>query len=148
MRSLRAPATETQSPQRQVIRSFSVCFMSVWVVVFVTAISASAQGVVPLERLTFDEAIRRAVENNPTVTQAAAGIIRAQAILQQVRADSLPSLEAAVTTSVIDPVPSFGGTNINPRTQVLTSAGFVAPLIAPVEWAQRNQAGDQVVVAQ
>lgn len=113
-----------------------------------TVLGASQQGPVPVERLTFDQAIQRAIENNPTVAQAAAGIVQAEAILQQVRAASRPGLDANVTTSVIDPVPSFGGNSINPRTQVVTSAGFVAPLISPVEWARRNQAGDQVVVAQ
>ncbi|HEY6553822.1 MAG TPA: hypothetical protein VI669_10735, partial [Vicinamibacteria bacterium] len=37
----------------------------------------------PLERLTFDEAVRRAGERNPTVGQAAQAILRAQALRDQ-----------------------------------------------------------------
>ena len=36
-----------------------------------------------MEQITFDDAIRRATANNPTVQQAAAGILRAEALLQQ-----------------------------------------------------------------
>ena len=43
-----------------------------------------------LERLTFAQAIDRATKNNPTVAQATTGIMRAEAILQQVRSSSLP----------------------------------------------------------
>ncbi len=105
---------------------------------------ASAQ---TIEAITFDEAIRRAVTNNPTVQEAAAGILRAEALLQQVRALSLPSLNATLATNVIGPVPEFGGQNIVPRSQLNASAGLAVPLIEPVLWAQRAQAADQVAVA-
>src|SRR5688500_13545826 len=54
-----------------------------------------------IEAITFDEAIRRAIANNPTIQQAAAGILRAEAILQQTRALSLPSVNATLATNVI-----------------------------------------------
>ena len=105
---------------------------------------ASAQ---TIEAITFDEAIRRAVTNNPTVQQAAAGILRAEALLQQVRALSLPSLNATLATNVIGPVPEFAGENIVPRSQLNASAALAVPLIEPVLWAERAQAADQVAVA-
>ena len=43
-----------------------------------------------MQRLTFDEAIQRAVTNHPTIRQAAVGILRAEAILDQVRSRSRP----------------------------------------------------------
>jgi outer membrane protein TolC len=101
-----------------------------------------------LEAITLDEAVRRAVERNPTVRQAASGILRSEALLQQTRALSLPSLNATLTTNVIGPVPEFAGQQIVPRTQLNTSAGLAAPLFLPVEWAQRRQAEDQVTVSQ
>jgi outer membrane protein len=101
-----------------------------------------------IEAITFDEAIRRAVTNNPTIRQAAAGILRAEAILQQTRALSLPSLNATLATNVIGPVPSFAGQNIVPRTQLTTSAVVAVPVLQPVLWAQRNQAADEVLVSQ
>jgi outer membrane protein len=107
--------------------------------------AASAQ---TIDSITFDEAIRRAVTNNPTIRQAAAGILRAESLLQQTRALSLPSVNANLTTSVIGPVPSFAGQNIIPRSQLNTSLGLGVPLLTPVRWAERNQAADQIVVSQ
>jgi outer membrane protein TolC len=110
----------------------------------VAATSTSAQG---LERLTFQEAIDRAIRNNPTVAQATAGIMRAEAILQQVRSSSLPALAATVATSISKPV-KFNGQSIVPAVQTQSTANFGVPILAPVAWAQRNQAGDQIIVAQ
>lgn len=101
-----------------------------------------------IERVTFDEAVRRAVANHPNVQRAATDIIRAEAILLQVRGRSLPSIDAAVTAHVIDPVTRFSGSAITPRTQTVTTAGVSVPLITPVSWAERNQAADQVLVSQ
>jgi outer membrane protein len=101
-----------------------------------------------IEALTFDEAVRRAVTSHPTVQQAAAGVSRAEAILQQARGRSLPSVDARFTTNVIDPVTSFNGSSIVPRTQTLTTAGVSVPLLAAVSWAERKQAADQVAVSE
>jgi len=80
--------------------------------------------------------------------KAAADVLRAESILQQARARSLPSVDATFTTNVIDPVTSFAGSSINPRTQTLSTAGVSVPLLTPVRWAERNQAADQILVSQ
>ena len=72
--------------------------------------AGGAAGAQVLETVTFDDAVQRAVKNHPTVQQAAAGILRAEAILQQVRARSLPTIDATFSTNVIDPVTQFSGT--------------------------------------
>jgi outer membrane protein TolC len=108
---------------------------------------AAGAGAQTLETVTFEQAIERAVRNHPTVQQAAAGILRAEAVLQQVRARSLPSVDATFSTNVIDPVTQFSGSSINPRTQTVTSAGVSVPLLTPVRWAERNQAEDEVLVS-
>ena len=117
----------------------------VWLVV-VMGLQArpSAQAI---EQVTFEEAVRRAVTSHPTVQQAAAGILRAESILQQVRARSLPSVEATFGTNVINPVTRFSGSSINPRTQTVTTAGLSVPLLTPVRWAERHQAEDGVLVS-
>lgn len=102
----------------------------------------------PVEAITFEEAIRRAVTNNPSMQQAAAGILRAESLLQQTRALALPSVNANLTTNVIGPVPEFGGQTIVPRSQLNSSLSLAVPVLQPVRWAQRAQAGDQVVVSQ
>src|SRR5688572_354308 len=107
-------------------------------------ICASAQVV---ETVTFEDAVQRAVKNHPTVQQAAAGILRAEAILQQVRARSLPTVDASFATNVIDPVTEFSGASINPRTQTVTAAELSVPLLTPVRWAERAHAADDVLVS-
>ena len=86
-----------------------------------------------LETVTFEEAIQRAVKNHPTVQQAAAGILRAESILQQVRARSLPSVDAAFSTNVIDPVTQFSGTQHQSRARRRSRPPAVSvPLLTPV----------------
>jgi outer membrane protein TolC len=117
-------------------------------IVLVAANVALAQ---TLERLTFQQAIDRAVRNNPTVAQATAGIMRAEALLQQVRSSSLPSLGASMSVNLTNPVKFEveGRTaTVVPGIQTQTTAVLGVPILTPVAWAQRNQAGDQIVVAQ
>lgn len=101
-----------------------------------------------MERVTFEEAVRRAIANHPTMQRAAADILRADAILQQVRGRALPSVDATFSANVIDPVTRFSGSAIFPRTQTVTTAAVAVPLLMPVRWAERNQAADQVAVSQ
>lgn len=124
----------------RVLRIFVVAFLAVGI----ATTSSSAQ---TLERLTFQQAIDRAVRNNPTVARATAGIMRAEAILQQVRSSSLPSLAATMATNITNAI-KFSGQTVVPAVQTQTSAAFGVPILTPVAWAQRNQAGDQIVVAQ
>src|SRR5688500_3462023 len=111
-------------------------------------LSAMPAGALQLERVTFEDAVRRAVTTHPTVQQAAAGVRRAESILQQVRARSQPSVDASFSTNVIDPITEFGGSSITPRTQTLSTAGLTVPLLAPVSRAERNQAADQIAISQ
>jgi hypothetical protein len=83
-----------------------------------------------LERVTFEDAVRRAVNSHPTVQQAAAGVRRALSIVQQVRARSLPSVDLSLSTNVIDPVTTFEGTSVTPRIQTLSTSGVSVPLLA------------------
>jgi multidrug efflux system outer membrane protein len=116
------------------------------ILLFAAAVPVGAQEAA-MERLTFDEAIERAVTRNPTIEQASAGILRSEALLQQVRSLSLPTLDASLTTRTIGPVQQFAGESINPRTQLTTSAVLGVPLLTPVRWALRAQAQDQILVA-
>ena len=117
-------------------------------ILLVAANSALAQ---PLERLTFQQAIDRAVANNPTVARATEGIMRAEALLQQVRASSLPNLSLTSAVNFTNPVRfevEGRSATVVPGIQTQTTPLLGVPILTPVAWAQRNQAGDQVVVAQ
>jgi outer membrane protein len=131
---------QTACSARNVVFAFFILTLAL-----LAPLSVSAQA---LEQVTFEEAVRRAVSSHPTVRQAAAGVLRAQAVLQQSRARTRPSLDASFSTNVIDPVTSFGGESIVPRAQTVTTAGLTVPLFTPVSWAERNQAADQVTVSE
>src|SRR5690242_15632010 len=61
-----------------------------------------AQPPAPTERLTFQDAVRRAIERNPTAAAAAAGIVRARGLLEQARAATLLQLTGNVTTTTLN----------------------------------------------
>jgi outer membrane protein TolC len=124
-------------------QTMKVCATGVLLVLLVPS-TVVAQA---LERLTFAQAIERAIANNPTIAQATAGIMRAEAVLQQVRSSSLPALGLAMTTTVTNPV-KFNDISVVPLAQTQTIPTLGVPILTPVAWAQRNQAGDQVVVSQ
>jgi outer membrane protein TolC len=100
-----------------------------------------------IERVTFDEAVRRALERNPTVGEAAQAILRAEALLDDARTVFHPSLDGVVGTTVIDAPRGFAGNITQPRTQTSFGAAISYPVFAPARWAEKTQAADQVGVA-
>jgi outer membrane protein TolC len=112
------------------------------------AAPAPAQPAAPvMERVTFDEAIARALAKNPTVAQAATAIVRAEGFLQQARAATRPTLNAGIGTTVLDRGLAFDGQVVQPRTQTLLSASASVPVLAASQWAAATQARDQVDIA-
>lgn len=100
------------------------------------------------DRVTFREAIDRAQARNLSIEQAATDILRADALVRQARAATLPDVNAGITTTTVHPVIEFDGQATNPRNQLAATATVTAWLYAPVEWARRAQAGDNKVVAE
>jgi HAE1 family hydrophobic/amphiphilic exporter-1 len=102
---------------------------------------------VPVETVTFDEAIARALEKNPTIAIASTNILRSEAILQQVRASVMPRVGANITNTTLDSGRSFGGQTVQPQNQTLFGLSATAPIVAAAQWAARAQALDQVEIA-
>jgi outer membrane protein TolC len=133
--------------QRPIEAALTLAFSLVWgAAVNAQPPAAAAQGP-PVQRISFQAAVEQALARNPAIDQAAAGIVQAEALQQQTRALSLPKLAGTVTTTTIGPVTEFAGESVVPRTQVNMGAAVAVPLFAPVRWAERTQAGDQVLVA-
>ena len=99
------------------------------------------------ERVTFEDAVRRAIERNPDVAQAAQSILQAETLLQQARSVYRPTLTGAVTTTTLDSERGFDGNVTQPRTQALVGLSLSYPVLAASRWAQRAQAEDQIRVA-
>jgi outer membrane protein TolC len=110
-------------------------------------VSAAAQTPAAPQPITFDEAIRRAVEKNPGVIEAAQAILRAETLLQEARTVYRPTLSADVTTTVLDAERGFDDLVTQPRTQTAVGATLSYPILAASRWAQRAQAEDQIRIA-
>jgi outer membrane protein len=101
-----------------------------------------------VERITFADAVARALQRNPSVEEAAADILRADALLRQARANIFPQASGTMNTAVSTPILTFNGADLTPRTQLTATAPVSQWLFAPVQWALRTQAADNKVVAQ
>jgi outer membrane protein len=109
--------------------------------------TASAQTPPTFERVTFDEAVRRAIEKNYSVAEAVQAILRAEAVLQQASTVFKPTVDGTYSTTVFHPTVDFEGAVVQPRTQSLFDASASYPVLAASRWAARTQAQDQVGVA-
>ena len=101
----------------------------------------------PSESLTFDEAIARAIEKNPYVAIAATNILRAEAILQQTRAVTMPRLTGNVNNTTLDSGRAFGDQTVQPQNQTLLGLNASMPVLAAAQWAAKTQAMDQIEIA-
>jgi outer membrane protein TolC len=101
----------------------------------------------PLERVTFDEAIRRALERNPSSAIAAAGILRADALLAEARSVIRPQIAGAAVVNTLNRGVEFEGTTVTPVSSFTGTIDVRMPVYAPAAWARRTQAEDQRGVA-
>jgi outer membrane protein TolC len=99
-----------------------------------------AQVPVPAERVTFDEAIQRAITNNPSAAIAAAGILRAEALLLEARSATRLQLNGSIITTTLNRGVQFDGQTVTPQNQLAAALDVRYPLYAPARWAQRAQA--------
>ncbi len=97
--------------------------------------------------MTMDEAIHRALEQNPTFLVAREEIRRAQALVEEARAQSLPTLYGVGTYLRLDRDRTFDGTVTQPKSQLNLSATLTVPLVNPRTWALWSHAGDNVDVS-
>src|SRR5829696_3123118 len=102
----------------------------------------------PAERVTFDEAIARATKNNPSAAIAAAGILRAEALLVEARSASRLQVNATALTTTLNRGVEFDGSVVTPRNQVNAGLDVRMPIYAPARWARTAQAADTRRVAE
>lgn len=100
-----------------------------------------------MEALPFDAVVTRAMEHNPSVAVAATTILRAEALLQQVRSTTLPRLSGTITSTTLDRGRSLGEQTVTPRQQAAMVASASYPVLAAAQWAARAQAEDQIGLA-
>lgn len=99
------------------------------------------------ERITFDEAIRRALERNPSIAEAAQAIFQAETLLQHARTVYRPTIDASFVTTILDAERGFDEFVTQPRTQSFLGGIISYPILAASRWALNVQAEDQIRVA-
>jgi outer membrane protein TolC len=105
--------------------------------------SADAPG-----RVTFAQAIDLALQRNVTVQEAAEEILRAQGLLREATANILPSVSGSLATTTLNEGEQFEGAVTTARNQVVATVTVSGLAYAPVQWALRVQAADNVHVAE
>jgi outer membrane protein TolC len=100
-----------------------------------------------MEVVTLEQAVERAIRNNPTVAQASQGILRAEGLLQQARSATLPFVTANLSSLVNSTERRFDDVITSPRTQATLSAQLGMPVLAASRWAAAAQARDQIEIA-
>jgi outer membrane protein TolC len=123
-------------------------FERVWAAVAVGLVSVVPAAAQTMERVTFEEAVRRAVEHHPTVGQAAQAILRAEGLRAQARSVFLPLVSGAVGEAILDAPRGFAGNITQPQRQATFNATMSYPLLAASRWAAVKQAADQVAIAE
>ncbi|MDO8795769.1 MAG: TolC family protein [Vicinamibacterales bacterium] len=103
---------------------------------------------VVVERVTFQQAIDRAIANNPSAAVAAAGILRAEGLLAQARSATMLQVTGSVTTTTLNKGVEFQDATVVPRSQVTGSVTIDQPIVAAAAWARRAQARDNVQIAE
>ena len=145
---MRRPVTEQVArvegiPDGHVVSGFSRTVVAL----FCLVTPAFAQTPPPMEAVTLEQAVERAIKNNPTVAQAAQGILRAEGLLQQARAATMPFVTANLSTSGEQHRAPVRRRDYQPRTQATLSAQLGMPVLAASRWAATAQARDQVEIA-
>jgi outer membrane protein len=114
----------------------------------------------PVERVTFDEAVRRATARNPNLEVAIREIDRAHGIMREVRAAALPTLygnaiatriDSARTTSTLTlngaGTPVATTATVQPRDSAQGNLQLTLPLVVPQRWVQWSHAAENVDIA-
>jgi outer membrane protein len=117
---------------------------AVAVAAFSTAGAAWGDGAPPV---SLQEAVRLTLLGNPTFLVAREEIARAQGLLEQARAQSIPIVGATGNLQQLNTSRSFEGFVTQPATQVNFTGTLTVPLVNPRAWALWSHAGENVDVA-
>jgi outer membrane protein TolC len=96
--------------------------------------------------VTLDQAVERALRRNPSAQAAALELDRAEALVRQARAASLPNLMGNVTYTRLDDDRMLATRRVAARDQLNANIVLSVPLIAPTRWAQWSHAKDDAQV--
>ena len=111
------------------------------------AITVLASDQTRVESVTFDDAVSRALARNPTIGEAVQEVGRFHALMEQVRANSLPTLIGTANYTRLDHDRVSNGIVFVPGGSLNMAVTLNAPLLYPRGWLTWSEAGDLVDVA-
>jgi len=109
--------------------------------------AAPGQPAGPPPRVSFEEAVAAAIDRNYTVQIVANNVLRAEALLQQVRASTMPYVNVSVINSTLDGDRGFDGLVVQPQNQWTLAPTIGMPVLAASRWAARAQQADRIEIA-
>ena len=92
------------------------------------------------EKISLTEAVRRSLVRNPTAVVAFQEIKRAESLLVEARAGSMPSLMANGLLTRLDADRIYKGSTISAKNQQSGNLLLNVPLVAPRSWTQWSEA--------
>ncbi len=107
--------------------------------------SASASGAP--RRITLQEAVDRALSQNPSTLVSALEVQRSHALVEQARSPSLPTLIGTGTYTRLDNDRVLNGNVILARDQLSANVALTVPLFAPPSWARWDRASQNLSVS-
>jgi outer membrane protein len=99
------------------------------------------------QRVSFEEAVKRAVARNPTAELAAQEIRRSQALVEQARATWYPTLTGNAAYTRLDADRELQGRVIQAADSVNANLQLVVPLLAPRAWGLGARVKENLEVA-
>ena len=97
--------------------------------------------------MSFRQAVDRALQRYPSAIVADAEIDRAEALVRQARATSLPTLSGVATYTRLDSDRTSNGVIMASANQLYAGATLGVPLVVPQRWMNWSRASDNVDVA-
>ena len=107
----------------------------------------SAQPEATPSRITFADAIKRALASNPSARIADEEIRRARGLMEQARSSSLPTVYGTATYTRLDSDRGTPPTAVAAVNVLNANALLTVPIIAPKSWAQWSHAKENIDVA-
>ncbi len=99
------------------------------------------------EKISLDEAVRRALLHNPNAKVAIEEIARAQGLVHEVRVQALPALSGNGIYTLLDSDRVLNQKVISAKNQLGLNAQLSVPLLAASRWAAWAHAGENVELA-
>lgn len=99
------------------------------------------------QRMTLSDAVARALARNPTSAVAAEEVRRAEALVREARAASLPTLTGNAVYTRLDGDRMFGNRVVAAADQLNANLQLAVPLVVPQRWMTWSHASDNVDLA-